>query len=953
MGGISSSVGLISGIDTATLIGQLLAIEARPQIAAQQRIIQLQTQQTAFLDLNSRLGALRTAAQAFNTNFLFSGANASSSNEEALTATASAGAALGTYTFTVDSLVSTHQLLTRGFADRSNSALGLDSIILESERGRLDRDTDLAELNGGTGVRRGEIIVTDASGASATVDLSRAASVNEVLDAINSAGGIQVQASIADNAISITDLSGGGGVVTVNNGAGFTTATDLGLTSLTQNGSRFTGSELYQLGDNTRLSELNDGNGVRINRTIGEYPAGSDFTIQTRDGSLYQIDLGEILESVEDPENPGQQILEATGPAVVTIADLRERVESLTEGKVTVEINPADNRSIRLVDSTSGGSDFEIAAIGDSDAAADLGILGSTTGSTIEGSAIFATLNSVLLDSLNGGSGVGGTGTLDFTARDGTNFVIDVSSATSVQDLINIINDDASNAGRIVVGLDATGTGLSVTDTTGGSQNLIIQGDTATDLGIETDPAGVASATVSGSRLQRQYVSGATLLSSLNGGDGVGTGEFEITDANGASATVNIGTDSATIDDIIAEINGAGVAVTARINDNGDGIVVEADPGAGGSLAISITDTSGTVAGSLNLASTAEDPTTLNAIDGSFERTINFEVTDTLDDVVSTINDANAGVSVSIINDGNPSAPYRLTFASRTSGQAGRFTIDTGGFDLGISSLSEGRDARVFFGSDDPATAILLRANSNTVDDVIDGVDLDLQSTTDQPVTVSVSRDVEGIITAVDTLITAFNDIVERIDAVSDFDEETEQRGILLGDSTTQQLRTAMFSTLQRQAIGVSGPFQFLSQVGVTIGSGGTVELDRDRLREALAQDPDAVRDLFAAKDIAEREPIEILPGITVNNTDPDTFTAQGVAEQIAEFAKRYVDPIDGILTGRRNTISSQIAAQEDRIDDIQARLDRRRATLEAQFASLEQVLAGLNSQQSALGLLG
>ena len=70
MGGISSS-GLVSGIDTQSIITQLLSIESRPKIFAQQRIVQLQTQQAAYLDVNSQLLALRTSAGAMRFNRVF------------------------------------------------------------------------------------------------------------------------------------------------------------------------------------------------------------------------------------------------------------------------------------------------------------------------------------------------------------------------------------------------------------------------------------------------------------------------------------------------------------------------------------------------------------------------------------------------------------------------------------------------------------------------------------------------------------------------------------------------------------------------------------------------------------------------------------------------------------------------------------------------------------------
>ena len=92
MGGISTGIGLFSGMDTGSLISQLLSVSARPKQLAQQRVLQLQSQQAAYLDISGRLTTLKTAAGKFNLLKVFETARAVTSNASALTATASAGA---------------------------------------------------------------------------------------------------------------------------------------------------------------------------------------------------------------------------------------------------------------------------------------------------------------------------------------------------------------------------------------------------------------------------------------------------------------------------------------------------------------------------------------------------------------------------------------------------------------------------------------------------------------------------------------------------------------------------------------------------------------------------------------------------------------------------------------------------------------------------------------------
>ena len=144
------------------------------------------------------MNPLKTAAAKFRTSLSFLSKTATSSNPEVLSATASTDALQGSYTFVVDRLVTSRQLLSRGFADTNSSAAGIDELTFEDWRGRLDRDTSLSLLNDGAGIDRGVLSIDTGSGP-VQVDLSRASTASDVLDAINNAGA-GVTASIRDGA---------------------------------------------------------------------------------------------------------------------------------------------------------------------------------------------------------------------------------------------------------------------------------------------------------------------------------------------------------------------------------------------------------------------------------------------------------------------------------------------------------------------------------------------------------------------------------------------------------------------------------------------------------------------------------------------------------------------------------------------------------------------------------
>ncbi len=941
MGGITTGIGLFSGIDTATLIQQLLSLEARPKALAQRRMAQLQLQQTAYMDVNARMSALRSAASGFRTNRTFSAMAASSSNANVLTATAGIGASPGSYSFVVDRLVSSQQLLSRGFADRDISSVGATAFTFESAEARLDRDVALADFNAGEGVKRGKIVISQGS-SSATIDLSKAVTVNDVIDAINAAAEVDVTASVSGGRFVLTSTAD----FSVSNAAGFTTAESLGIKGSSSSGT-LNGSEVYYAGSGTALASLNDGNGVfigtdisttRYDFTIRIDPGGANLSVNVNVGAKYDADLN----LVQGPVSTLGGVIERIN-AALTDAGLNADVSaSLSGGRIV--LTDTQGRSLQVVEKS-----------GTSSTARDLGILGSATG-TLTGKRVLAGLNTTLVSNLNGGAGITGDGTISFTARDGTSFSADLSGAETIRAVMAAINDAAGNGGRIVASLNGAGNGLLITDTTGGGSNLIVTGETAESLGIATEAGGVAKSSVQGANLQHRYVTLSTRVADLNGGRGIGTGTFRLTDGNGKTAVIDIGTDTKTLADLIQEMNaqaGAlGLNLVASSNANGDGLLVrEKDGEPEGGAAIKIEDLTGTVARSLRIAGTASGTGDDNFISGSYETTVEFDAADTLDTVVRKINEAGVGVRATVINDGSGSSPFRISLVSAASGRAGRFILDDGGLALGLETLDAGEDARVFFGSSDPAKAVLLTSSTNTLDTVVTGVTIDLHATNPNPVTLTVSRDTGSMEKAIDDFISAYNAVLDRVKTQTKFDQETNVRGPLLGDSTVANLLASMQRTILGEAKGVTGRYTRLTEVGVKVGEGGKLSIDRNRLREAMESDFAAVQEVFAAREVAAREEfIEIEPGVWVKNTSTkDEFSKLGVLYQVEELAKQYVDSVDGVLRQRDRTLATQIELQSKRIEAFDVRLEQRRKQLEAQFLAMERALAALQSQQSAL----
>ncbi len=891
MGQITSGIGLVSGINSKDIIDQLIALEGRQKNILKTRQATITAQQTAYRDLITQIGTLQGSGKTLTRPTTFNGSIATSSNENVLTASTTAGAPVGTFQFQVARLVTSQQSISKGFANYDSAPVGAGTITLEEGGGEVNSQTQLSELNGGAGASRGQFRITDRSGNSSVIDTTNAVTLDDVIKKINTSLDISVHASVSGDKLVLTDRSGSTTQqLIVADLADGSAASSLGIAG-TGTGNTLTGSDINSVTADTPLSSLNDGRGVRTNST------GNDITIATADGSSFDIGLGTAR----------------------TIGDVLTAITAAGGGKLTAAVDTATN-AITVTDTTSGGGTFAVTADVGSNAAKDLGLLGRTaTGATITGKAVLASLDSVLISSLSGGSGLT-LGKIDVTDRSGTSRTIDLSAAVSVQDLIDKINSTAGLA--VQAKLNQSGNGIALTDTSGGTGNLTIADNidgttSATLLGLNQS-IGVTQTQINGKNLQRQYINENSLLSKYNGGKGVTPGSFRITGSAGSTKEFNIGTGTFTkLSEVIDAINTAAIGVTASINTNGDGLLLTDT--AGGANKLKVENLTGTTATDLQIAGTAAGTT----LDGSFEKTIDITATDTLATVQTKITTLGFGVKASILNDGSSTSPYRLSLNSVNSGRAGRVVIDTGTTNLGVHNLVSSQDAAVFVGGGGSEQPLLVTGSGNTLAGILPGVTLNLISASSSPVTLSIGRDVDKVVEEVKTFSDTFNTIVNKISELTKYDADKQQGGLLLGDYTAQSAQSQLYATLQTVVAG-AGRYRIFADVGVTLDDKANVTFDEEKFRNAYATDPESVKNLF-------------------------TLATTGLGAQIDSQLKKLVDPVNGTVVRQNKTLDTRSQEFQDRIDKLDSQLTVKRTRLEKQFSELEAVLSKLQSQQSSI----
>jgi flagellar hook-associated protein 2 len=141
--------GLSSGLDTATIISQLMQLEAAPQTRLKTRVSSEQSAITTLQTLNTKVALLTAKAEALAKPAAWDVVKATSSST-AIAVTADISAGRTNLTATVTSIARTHQL---GFAD---AAALTDTVTGASTLVRLDRfDGSPVELDTGDGTLAG------------------------------------------------------------------------------------------------------------------------------------------------------------------------------------------------------------------------------------------------------------------------------------------------------------------------------------------------------------------------------------------------------------------------------------------------------------------------------------------------------------------------------------------------------------------------------------------------------------------------------------------------------------------------------------------------------------------------------------------------------------------------------------------------------------------------------
>lgn len=343
--------------------------------------------------------------------------------------------------------------------------------------------------------------------------------------------------------------------------------------------------------------------------------------------------------------------------------------------------------------------------------------------------------------------------------------------------------------------------------------------------------------------------------------------------------------------------------------------------------------------------------------------TIDVPAGTTLEEFVDLINNADGNsddVRASVINEGDA---YYLQIRGMDLGADNTVTINDTGFDAmgadAFTNTQKAQNAQIkvdgFPATDDE----WIERDTNSIDDVIDGVTLQLKTTTgDEGTTVTVELDTDAMVEAIETVVESINTILQLLmdlqdqgtvsDSVStatasdsdddddDDDDDDSEASVLASNYGIDLVQNSLKNILATKGLGFSyydadadtgDLFTSLSTIGISTDADedsetfGLLVIDSDELEEAIAEDPEAVASLLSAESSGSTDSSDFsfdssISGTTVAGDYDVSYTIEN-GEIVSAYINGNAASVSGwTITGASGEDEAGLAITVDNIAD-------------------------------------
>lgn len=507
--------------------------------------------------------------------------------------------------------------------------------------------------------------------------------------------------------------------------------------------------------------------------------------------------------------------------------------------------------------------------------------------------------------------------TTTLVVGDGTNTVT-VGSATynTIADQVSAIQG-ASGYGNLLftVGINSDGDGIAFTYKAAGT---VAETPTFTGSGsthtITNPTVGVSVATAVSGVAAKYTVAGVAA---------------ETTDLIVSDGTTTVTIESAAYTSISQQVTaiqgGTGydnLDFTVASNDTNDGFIFQYKTTGAVSTAPTLTGTGSTHTVSNSI-------TGVTAVNAATTTTISIN-TDTPAGVVASINQANTGVTATLVDTGIGSNSFRIILAGQ-DGSNGVFTLtstpDLGFHDTG-NTLQAAQDAVIDF------DGLSLTRSSNAVDDIINGVTINLLATSSSNVTLNITNDRSTLKTNIQDMVSTYNDLLSLFDNFTAVDSDAEMAGALSDDtSMVRFLKTKLKDAIFDDSSTPSGDITALRDIGITVDQYGSIKFNETDYDTAVASNYSDIVTMLTAD---------------TSNESLYNVSNKGLAQDVASTLDTFIDAT-GVVTVREAGSKSKLSDHQEELTKLETRMEAVYNRYLLQFGVMESLMASLDSTKDYL----
>jgi len=224
---------------------------------------------------------------------------------------------------------------------------------------------------------------------------------------------------------------------------------------------------------------------------------------------------------------------------------------------------------------------------------------------------------------------------------------------------------------------------------------------------------------------------------------------------------------------------------------------------------------------------------------------------------------------------------------------------------------------------------------SNSINDIVTGMTIGVNTTTSSAATVNLTRDTSTLVTNINSMVSAYNDAMSVLNAVSDPKSTlATYGGSLVGNSTVMMLKQKLSSMMLGDSSTPGTSIGALWQLGITIDASGVMSATSTTLTSALNNNFNDVVKMFTGNQDNS---------LGLNPNSPSGLAGDAVKQLTSLLLAT------GPITTQSNDLTTQNQTFQNDLSALQTRMDALLTRYQTEFAAMNSFVGSTNAEKTSL----